>query len=146
MGQKAENSNLASEFFVMSVLCRMGLNPILTLGNRKEIDILLHSKNKTYTIDVKGIRDKTNWPIGNKSKIDAIKSLKNHLFIFVSFLNKFDDSTVGPEIYIVPSCDVMNLKVWWGAKYDQYSIMYNALKRKSKKYENAWHYLMNGEI
>ncbi len=143
MGQKAENSNLASEFYVMSLLYRMGLSPILTLGNKKEIDILIHTKNKTYTVDVKGIKDKSNWPVGTKAKIESIRELKNHIFIFVSFLNKINDPNVRPEIFVVPSEDVINLKVSWGEKHDQYSIMYNALKKEATKYENAWRYLTN---
>ena len=37
----AYNTNLASEFYVMSVLCRLGLEANLTLGNKKAVDIVV---------------------------------------------------------------------------------------------------------
>lgn len=142
MGTKSENTNLASEFYIMSVLHRLGLEPILTLGNKKDIDILLHKNNKIYTIDVKGLKGKTNWPIGNKEKINNLKKqkLKNHMFIFVTFLDKIEDVAVQPEIFVVPLRDVLNLKVYWG-KQNQYSIEYRDLK-KTNKYRNVRDYFI----
>ena len=35
----------------MTILSILGVDPILTLGNKKEIDIVIVTKNKTYTID-----------------------------------------------------------------------------------------------
>jgi hypothetical protein len=140
MGRKNENTNLAAEFYIMSMLHRLGLEPILTLGNKKDIDILLHTNNRTYTIDVKGLKGKTNWPIGNKEKINSFRKqkLKNHFFIFITFLGKIRDATITPEIFVVPLSDALNLKVYWG-KQDQYSIEYSDLKG-SNKYKDAWHY------
>jgi hypothetical protein len=39
MSNKTCNTNLASEFFVLSALHRLGLDAVLTLGNKKSVDI-----------------------------------------------------------------------------------------------------------
>ena len=50
------NTNLASEFYVLSMLHRVGLNATLTLGNRKSVDIVVTLRIGTaITIDVKGV-------------------------------------------------------------------------------------------
>ena len=137
MGVKSENTNMASEFYVMSILYRIGVEPVLTLGNKKDIDIVLQRHSETYTIDVKGLKGKTSWFIGNKEKIKSFAKMKNHYFVFVSYLNKFHDTDSQPEIYIVPAVEVVRLKVNWGS-HDQNSIEYRDLKKS--KFLNAWHY------
>ena len=99
----------------------------------------MRKNNKTYTIDVKGLKGKTNWPIGNKEKIKVLKNLKNHFFILVTYLNEFSDIFIQPEIFVVPARDADTLKVHWG-KQDQYSIEYRDIK--NSKYRNAWHYFV----
>lgn len=37
--QRGYNTNLASEFYVLSMLYRMGFDANLTLGNKKSVDI-----------------------------------------------------------------------------------------------------------
>lgn len=50
------NTNLASEFHVLSMLHRLGLDAVLTLGNKKMVDIVVTSdEGELITIDVKGI-------------------------------------------------------------------------------------------
>ena len=50
------NTNLASEFYVLSMLHRLGANAALTLGNKKAVDIIVANENgSTTTIDVKGL-------------------------------------------------------------------------------------------
>lgn len=47
MARRSTNiTGMASEFYVMSVLYRLGYNPALTVGNAKSIDILVKSKPK----------------------------------------------------------------------------------------------------
>ena len=53
------NTNLASEFHVLSMLHRLGLDAVLTLGNKKMVDIVVTSdEGELITIDVKGIAKK----------------------------------------------------------------------------------------
>jgi hypothetical protein len=55
------NTNLASEFYVLSMLHRLGYDALLTLGNKKSVDILLVRENDdVITIDVKGLAGTTS--------------------------------------------------------------------------------------
>jgi hypothetical protein len=60
------NTNLAAEFYVLSMLHRLGADAALTLGNKKAVDILLvHENGTTSTIDVKGLAKRDDWPANN---------------------------------------------------------------------------------
>ncbi len=60
------NTNLAAEFYVLSVLHRLGMSATLTLGNKKSVDIVVaRDVDDLITIDVKGLAGTTNWPIDN---------------------------------------------------------------------------------
>lgn len=144
---KVYNTNMASEFYVMSLLFRKNLNPLLTLGNRKEIDILVEKGENFYKIDVKGLIGKSSWIFGDQKKLDELKEkeeegiLKNFIFIFVSFA-KIDNINELPEVFIVPATDLINnkklLDKWNGQK--TYGISYKDLNEYGKKYKEAWHY------
>lgn len=43
------NTNLAAEFYVLSMLYRLGADAALTLGNKKAVDIIVANENKTIT-------------------------------------------------------------------------------------------------
>ena len=60
------DTNLAAEFYTLSVLYRLGAAATLTLGNKKSVDIVVvRSAGDTLTIDVSGIARKTCWPVSN---------------------------------------------------------------------------------
>ncbi len=44
MGEKSQNTNLASEYYVLSMLYRIGANAYLTLGNKKSVDIIVEKR------------------------------------------------------------------------------------------------------
>ena len=91
------DTNLAAEFYTLSVLYRLGAAATLTLGNKKSVDIVVvRSAGDTVTIDVKGIAGKTCWPVSNVPTDRA-----RHFVVFVSFLNRIDDPSVSPEVYVV---------------------------------------------
>lgn len=51
------NTNLAAEFYVLSMLYRLGADASLILGNKKAVDIVVASTpGRTVTIDVKGVQ------------------------------------------------------------------------------------------
>jgi len=61
MSQKGYDTNLASEFYVMFVLHRLGCNATITLGNKKAIDIVVtRGAGEAVTIDVKAVAGKTD--------------------------------------------------------------------------------------
>ena len=60
------NTNLAAEFYVLSMLHRLGADASLTLGNKKAVDILVvRGAGKALTIDVKGVAGRFDWPADN---------------------------------------------------------------------------------
>ena len=55
--QHGYNTNLASEFYVLSMLYRLGLDANLTLGNKKSVDIaVVLGPGHAITVDVKAVR------------------------------------------------------------------------------------------
>ena len=54
--------NLASEFYVMSVLCRLGMGANLTLGKKKAVDfVVFRAAGDAVTVDVKAVVGKADW-------------------------------------------------------------------------------------
>lgn len=128
------NTNLASEFFVASQLFRLGYSVTITLSKTKEIDLVVMDKKRQFiTIDVKGLKNKTNWPI----KLKLIS--KSHFFVFVSYLNKFSSLEKEPEIFIVPSNRIKKLLGNWTGNPNVTALRYS--KIKNSKYKNAWNLL-----
>jgi hypothetical protein len=126
------NTNLASEYFVMSMLCRKGRNAMLTVGNKKSIDILVQSGKKSLTIDVKGIAGTTLWPMDNFERGRA-----GHFIVLVSYLGKIDDHSLAPEVYVVPSTDVRGL-IYRNPKKTRKGIFLATVRRLRKKYRDRW--------
>jgi hypothetical protein len=64
--QRGYNTNLASEFYVLSMLYRLGLDANLTLGNKKSVDItVVLGPGRAVTIDVKAVAGKMDWLMGS---------------------------------------------------------------------------------
>ena len=62
----AYNSNLAGEFCVLSMRCRIGADATLTLGNKKSVDIVvIRAASDAVTVDVKSLAGKTCWSVDN---------------------------------------------------------------------------------
>jgi hypothetical protein len=126
------NTNLASEYYVLSVLYRKGLNAYLTLGNKKSVDIIVDFDTHVTTIDVKGIVGTTLWPMDNFS------GKKPHHFIaLVSFLNKISDASLIPEVYIVPSSAVSNL-LYHNPGGTRQGIQRSTIRTYASKYKDRW--------
>jgi hypothetical protein len=130
--QSLNNStNLAAEFFVASQLHRLGYIVTLTLGNTKEVDLLVaHPDGRTITIDVKGLKNKTNWPLTLK----LIRS--THFFALVSYVNHFNDMEFQPEIFVIPSTQISKVLTRWSGNEKVTCVGYSKLK--NSKYRNAW--------
>lgn len=129
------NTNLASEYFVASQLFRLGYDVTITLGNTKEIDlILINKKGKLISIDVKGLKNTTNFPM--KVKRDK----KTHFFVLVSYKNKIGDLSKRPVCFIVPSREAKKLLRTWSGRLDMTGIPYSLVK-DNKKYKDNWNLL-----
>ena len=97
-----QTTGMVSEFYVLSVLLRCGINANLTLGNQKKVDIIVNNKGVAMTIDVKGLKSSGDFIIGNymESKDD-----KNHFYIFV-YYSDFENIKENPELFVVPAVAV----------------------------------------
>lgn len=97
-----QTTGMVSEFYVLSVLLRCGINANLTLGNQKKVDIVVNNKGVAMTIDVKGLKSSGDFVIGNyfESKDD-----KNHFYIFVYYSN-FENIKENPELFVVPATEI----------------------------------------
>jgi hypothetical protein len=59
-------TNLASQFYVVAVLYRLGFDVHLTLGNKKTVDIVsVRAPGDAVTIDVKAVPGRTGELVGN---------------------------------------------------------------------------------
>jgi hypothetical protein len=133
MPQNKYNTNLASEFFVLSMLHRLGVNCQLTLGNKKSVDIIVQSsKDKIFTIDVKGIAGKTLWPLDNFKTYK-----KSHFLVLVSFLGKINESKALPEIYVLRSNKVGKY-IYRNPKKTRKGIQLSVLRKKGKHLCDNW--------
>jgi hypothetical protein len=96
------NTNLAAEFYVLSMLHRLGADAALTLGNKKAVDILVVNENgTTSTIDVKGLEKRYDWPANN------VRLHKpQHFYVLVSFEGKITDPFTPPAVWVIPSNDI----------------------------------------
>lgn len=129
------NTNLASEFFVLSTLHRLGFDATLTLANKKSIDIVVVQKGGgTVSVDVKGLAGTTGFPIDN------LKAGKTARFIvFVCYKNRIENPTFTPETFVVPSTQLKPLI--YNAPGGRKLVRYSALRDKGAKYRDAWRLL-----
>src|SRR5260221_10752573 len=99
------NTNLAAEFYALSMLHRLGADANLTLGNKKSVDIaVVRGKGASITIDVKGLAGKTGWPIDNLGAGNP-----KHFIVFVCFRGKITDPAAAPLVWVIPSLKIASL-------------------------------------
>jgi hypothetical protein len=126
------NTNLAAEYYVLSMLYRFGAEASLTLGNKKSVDIIVLRGRDLLSIDVKGIAGKTLWPLDNFSK-----PTKNHYIALVSFLDRIGEPSVAPEVYILPS-DEIETFIYRNPKGTRKGINLSRMRHYGQKYKDAW--------
>ena len=125
------NTGIASEYLILSKLYRLELEAYVSQGNKKSIDIrVITDEGEPISIDVKSVRGYSSLVVNNV--IDA----KNHYLVFVIYNNKFSEIDIVPDIYILPSSKIKNLKSSFG-KEDR--VMKGALQA----YKDKWEYFKN---
>lgn len=138
MAPEKYNTNLAAEFYVLSALHRLGSQANLTLGNKKAVDIVVvHDAGDAVTVDVKGVAGTTNWPVDNVKE-----GRKNHFLVFVCFLDKMQDLTAVPEIYILPSDRLREFTYCapGGRRVVRRSTLRN--RDHAKEFRDPWHLIL----
>jgi len=123
------NTGIASEYLILSYLYRMDLEAYISQGNKKSVDIrVIRDDGATLSIDVKSVRGYSSLVVNN------VEPTENHYLVFVVYNDKFDDITISPDVFIVPSVLVPELTDEWG---DQKRVM----KGKLKGYKDRWDYI-----
>jgi hypothetical protein len=126
------NTNLAAEFYVLSMLHRLGADAGITLGNKKAVDIVVtRERGVSRTIDVKGVAGKFDWPADNMKVLNK----GSHFYVLVSFEGQIDSPAVTPSIWVVPSRQIETFILQYkGRKVVSRALM----KTKGKKFRDSW--------
>ena len=130
------NTNLAAEFWVLSMLHRLGADAALTLGNRKAVDILITGPETALkTVDVKGLAGRHSWPADNI----RLPAPNNHFYVFLTFDGKIKDPEHAPSVWVVPGNKVDGLIETYTNRKD---VSRPLLVQQGGQYEQAWHLLV----
>ena len=136
--QKYE-TNLASEFYILAAIYRLGADAALSLGNKKAVDItIVRAAGHTLTIDVKGVAWKYDWPADNISK----ETKPRHFVVFVSFEGKFSSPSEVPSIWVVPYADVERFRIQYKGRSN---ISRAQLIANGKQYRDNWRVMLSTE-
>lgn len=131
--------NLAGEFWVLSALNRLGIEAQLTLGNKKSVDILVIRNSTIYTLDVKALADRYDWPADNIREFQD----PNHVYVLLTFDGNIADPSVNPSVWIIPS-DKLKPFI---KKYSSRSVISRSLiMNNGSNYQNNWEYLTKEEL
>lgn len=132
--QRGYGTNLASEFYVLSALYRLGLDANLTLGNKKGIDIVVPcAPGKAITIEVKAVAGKNDWLVGKLGLVPR----DHHFVVLVCYEGVFDEPDEQPAIWIYPHADIVPLiksSKTGSARY----ISRKMIRESGDAYSQAW--------
>lgn len=95
------NTNLASEYYIMSILCRTAKDAYLSLGNKKGVDIIVKTKlGAMCIVEVKGVNKRNDWLISNSGRFETAPNL---IYALVCYHGKIEDVNSVPDFWFVPS-------------------------------------------
>jgi len=90
-------TSLASEFYVLSALYRLGLDANLTLGNTKGVDsVVARGPGRASTIATKAVARKNDWLVGRL----GIDPREQHYVVLVSHEGEFDNPAELPSVWV----------------------------------------------
>ena len=126
------DTNLAAEFYVLSMLHRLGAAASLTLGNRKSVDIFIALPDGSMlTLDVKGLAGPYDWPADNI----RLPAHPSHFFALLTFEGKIADPLHTPKVWVLPANELSPFI----KKYKTRKVVSRALMRKEgTEYLNNW--------
>jgi len=137
MSEKGYNTNLASEFYVLSALHRLGADAVLTLGNKKSVDLaVVRDVGDSVTVDVKGLAGTTGWPVDNLKGPKA-----GHFLVFVCYAGKIANIETQPEVWVVPSTKLAPFI--YNAPGGRKVVQRSKLIKDAQEFKNAW-FLISG--
>jgi hypothetical protein len=130
------NTNLASEFHVMSALWRLGLDANLTLGNKKAVDIVVvRAAGDAVTIDVKAVAGKTDWLAGSAATIEP---RRGHFVVLLTYEGRLEDLETVPRAWVLPHRDYLGL-VKTASTGTMCYVSRKQVLTEMQRFENAWH-------
>lgn len=92
---RSTHLQLAANFYVLSVLHRLGAEANLMLAQSDNVDIaVVRRSGEACTIDVKTLAGTNRW------SIEPFKARKDHFLVFILFAREWQDPQVVPDIYI----------------------------------------------
>ena len=139
-GDTVYNTNLASEYLMMSLLCRAGKDAYLSLGNKKGVDIIVKTnKGAICIIEVKGVNKDMDWLIGNSGKLPC---LLNMFYALNSFEGKISDIISPAKFYLIPSMILNKEGEYKKSKNDKTIYLSNKYIRENyEAYRNTFKWL-----
>jgi hypothetical protein len=97
--QRGYDTNLASEFYVLSALHRLGLDATLTLGNKKGVDLVVAcGPGRAYTVEVKAVKGKNDWLVGSLGGTPR----DHHFVVLVCYEGVFENPDSLPSVWVYP--------------------------------------------
>ena len=96
----AKHLELASKFYVLSVLHRLGADATVTFSQSDNVDItVVLESGSALTVDVKTLSGTADWPIGD------FRSRAGHFVVFVRYAVSGDPGAP-PSVYIIASTEL----------------------------------------
>jgi len=129
------DTNLASEYYVLSCLHRLGIAAALTLGNKKGVDIIVaREAGDAVTVEVKGGAKRYDWPADNLKS----KTPDRHYVVLVSYEGKIEDPLMSPpRVWVVPYTDIDRFIRTYPR--GRRNVSRSAINKEGAEFENAWH-------
>lgn len=136
------NTNLASEYLMMSLLSRAGKDAYLSLGNKKGVDIVVTTPKGGYVIiEVKGVNENMDWMIGNSGRMP---SAPNMFYALIGFDGKIQDVNSPAKFYLIPSELLNVLGEYKKASNDKTTYLsHKHIRENYEKYLNNFEALDN---
>jgi hypothetical protein len=126
---KNYNTGIAAEYFILSQLYRQEFEAYVTIGNKKTMDIrIITPTGRTISLDVKAVRGYSSLIVNN------VEDVENHYVALVIYKDKFEKVDVFPDVYIMPSSEVIKLK-------KDFKNQARLFKRDIEEYKDHWEYL-----
>lgn len=136
------NTNLASEYFVMSLMCRAGKEAYLSLGNKKGVDVIVKTlKGSMCIVEVKGVNKRNDWLINNLGKFEVAPNL---IYALVCYHGEIADLTSTPDFWIIPSLKLAEVSEHKISKNEKTVYVSNKYIRDNyDEYKNSLKHLEN---
>jgi len=140
--QRGYATNLASEFFVLSALYRLGLDADLTLGNKKGVDIVVAcGPGRAFTIEVKAVAGKNDWLVAKL----GIEPREHHFVVLVCYEAEFADPQKAPAVWVFRHEEIVPLVKASKAGTTRY-ISRKVVREQFAKNANAWDLLRQADV